>query len=261
MEKYNNFISHMINTSKNIAGSIYRSYNPLLNIVKLREIADSIIPNNKSLSLNRFNIIKTLNDFVIENFCGEVNAKQLLVKKYLNDDSVCAFEFKNTTTRTDFIRINGKSYCYEIKSEIDTLAKFPKQAAQNSKIFEHNYIVLSKYHLFKVQNIIPDNYGILLIEKDGIIKLRDSKLNKNLCSESQLKTLTKKERILLFREHDNAIILKNYTNHQINDIFKKALKKRYIQKWRFLTKNEKSILPIDYQFFFNRNIDPKLIYS
>jgi hypothetical protein len=39
------------------------------------------------------------------------------------------------------------------------------------------------------------------------------------------------------------------------------LKRRYAKRWKFLVENKKSIYGIDYQFFFQHNIEPNVIYG
>ena len=73
--------------------------------------------------------------------------------------------------------------------------------------------------------------------------------------------LTKKEIRTAFKTEEINQIIEEHSKETINKIFKEILKKRYTIKWDFLTSNWNEILPIDIQFFFNKNIEPKLIYS
>ena len=57
------------------------------------------------------------------------------------------------------------------------------------------------------------------------------------------------------------LITKKHSSIEINQIFKKILKKRYSTRWEFLKSHHQDIYEIDYQWFFKNQIDPQIIYS
>ena len=80
--------------------------------------------------------------------------------------------------------------------------------------------------------------------------------------DAQLTMLTKKELSNAFNGFSNRSEIKNrFSDYAINSQFKEALKSRYRNRWNFLVEHRNEILPIDLQFFFNRNIEPGLIYN
>lgn len=52
-----------------------------------------------------------------------------------------------------------------------------------------------------------------------------------------------------------------YAKTTINKKFKEALKMRYKKRWEFLLTYKESIYEIDYQWFYNNPISPKLVYN
>ena len=79
-------------------------------------------------------------------------------------------------TRIDVATINGTIHGYEIKSDEDTLHRLPNQIKFYNKSLEKITIATNLSHLEIVENIIPEWWGILLIEKKGkIVKVRDIK--------------------------------------------------------------------------------------
>jgi len=242
---------------------LVKSYNVLLPTRELRKLVKTIFAELKIDSLERYDLHKLINETILRNYNGEVKIKALLVNHFIRDNAVSCFEIKADKSRLDYLRINGASISYEIKSELDNLIKLEKQINDYSKLFEYNYIVIHSNHLKNAKEIIPKNYGIVNITKNKFIIEKEARLNKNIDPLKQIELLTKKEIKKAFgidKEESNKII-KKFKKKEINLIFKEALKKRYIKKWSFLVDNKETILPIDYQFFFQNNILPEIIYG
>lgn len=102
---------------------------------------------------------------------------------------------------------------------------------------------------------------MITVDKSGHQMIRKPTLNKLLQAETQLSLLSKKEMQKHFGSTELEIILKMLDSIQINERFKKALRERYQTRWNFIVENDNEILPIDIQFFFNKNIKPTFIYS
>jgi len=182
---------------------------------------------------------------------------------FVEKDVTAAFEIKVNNSRVDFITVNGDTRSYEIKSGIDNLNKLAKQVNDYEKVFEFNYIVIDEKHLKGAVEIIPGHYGIFVLEKEKLVRKKVAEKNSCLESEMQLQLFTKKELSQQFKNTQPSIleILKQYSAEEINGNFKVMLKKRYEKRWSFLKQNMPDILPIDYQYFFNHNIQPQIIYG
>src|SRR5262245_39459159 len=57
--------------------------------------------------------------------------------------------------RIDLAVVNGALHGYEIKSERDTLARLPVQAAGYGRVFDHVTLVTSTRHLGEIDAIVP----------------------------------------------------------------------------------------------------------
>lgn len=242
---------------------LIRSYDILLPLAELRKLVKSIFPGIDSENYERYKLHKIINDAIIKNYSGEVKIKALLVDHFIKDNAVSCFEIKANKSRLDFLRINGTSISYEIKSELDTLIKLEKQVSDYSELFEYNYVVIHENHLKNATQIIPSNYGIVNVSNGKFEIVKEAKRNKNIMPSKQIALLTKKEIENAFnisKQNINKILVK-YDMKEINEAFKETLKKRYIKKWEFLVSNKEAILPIDYQFFFRNNILPEIIYG
>jgi hypothetical protein len=78
---------------------------------------------------------------------------------------------------------------------------------------------------------------------------------------AQISLLNKKEKKQVFGMDTDLEILSTKSQKHINEGLKIALKSRYQSRWNFLTSQWENILPIDIQFFFNKNINPNLVYG
>jgi hypothetical protein len=203
-----------------------------------------------------------INDLLLKNYPGEETIKYALTKHFINKNVVAAYEVNTLTSRADFISINGSSHSFEIKSDIDTLYKICKQTNDYSKVYEYNNVVAGPKHLIKISQLIPKHVGIWTItSRKNLKRIRPAKKSPFLSSTDQLKLLTKKELNSFYNSNDHFEILDKLSDFQINQIFKKCLKARYKNRWTFLKENNSDILPYNYQFFFNSNLNPEIIYD
>lgn len=115
------------------------------------------------------------------------------------------FSSSYSSARIDISVLNGSLHGYEIKSERDTLERLPKQVEYYTKIFEYITVVTTEKYIKKVIEIIPEFFGIFLIEnKKGILKLkkiRNSKKNKNIDYFELAKLLWKEELKEILKEN------------------------------------------------------------
>ncbi len=243
-----------------LAMEIARTYSVLSSRKMLNDVLSSVIEDVDLSGYSKFDLHKLCNSIILSKYSSEQLIKSLLVDYFLDESVIAAFEIRTNESRLDFLRINGHSISYEIKSEVDNLVKLEKQVLHYSELFEFNNVVVGKKHLSKVREIIPSGYGIFIEENGKLVEKRKAKKNNNISSERQLNIFTKKE-INQFFKIDTKSVLDLFSPKEINSIFKEALKSRYSKKWNFLCQNKQDILPIDYQYFYHHNITPNLIYG
>lgn len=249
--------------SLELINGLANSYSPLQYTSKLRSLIETIYPNINFSDFNKLDIINEINSILLKRYNGEGVIKYMLFKKFINKNVVVAPELKVNNSRVDFVAINGKSSSFEIKSNLDNLSKLPKQINDYVRVFEYNYVIVDEKHLAKTLEILPDNYGIWLFKGSTKKIIKEATLNNDLDPILQLNLFNRNELTTYFRGYENSkdSILLNFGPTHINKCLKEMLKKRYSLRWDFIKSHENEILPIDYEFFFQNNISPKLIYG
>lgn len=226
----------------------------------------------QKLLANRF-----INILLLKYYLCERTVKYAIVNSLKNRPDTVLFEMPVLGSRIDVCRINGNSYAYEIKTELDTFKRLPKQIINYSNVFEYVYITVSKDTYESILPLIPDYCGICFfaqtIKKDDMKLWTKRKATKspNINPYSQLQCFSSETLAILLKnrkikkipsskEDRIQYILDNYSAKTINSDFKKIVKLIYKDNWEFIKKHYNEILPIDLQAFFNSNLDPNLLY-
>jgi hypothetical protein len=250
--------SEVINQSTTV-NDIVRGYSPLHYSPKLRSMLNTIYPGRNFDSYPKLQLHKALNEFICQRYSGEEILKYSLFQEFVGKDLVAAFEMPVGSSRLDFLTINGKTTSFEIKSELDNLSKLRKQVADYLSVFEYNNLLIDERHLKKSLELVPECVGIICHGSKQFV-YRKATLSNQLDSSAQLSLLTKRELRRFFSCTSVNEILDSNDSNAINVLFKSVLKQRYNDRWQFVVARATSILPIDVQFFFNRNIEPSVIY-
>ena len=95
--------------------------------------------------------------------------KRNIEKKYKNTpvriiEELCLNDY---TTRIDIAVVNGILHGYEIKSDLDTLERLPKQIRSYDSIFDQITLVVGTDHLYDAFNLVPDHWGIMVAKIDA----------------------------------------------------------------------------------------------
>ncbi|MED4353635.1 sce7726 family protein [Schinkia azotoformans] len=264
-----------------IARSLNDNYHAFLLDVQVWELIKSVVPSDIYKSeiqplKKKFVGHKIVNDIVMNYYMGEKKVKYHLAKQFINrPNEVSLFEFNVGSSRLDFARINGHSYAYEIKTELDSLEKLEKQLIDYSRVFEYIHVIVHPKHYNKVYDLVPEHCGIATYnsEKSNFPFSYKKKrlLNPNIEPLTQLQTLTVKEinSILkifgieatsLTRKEKEEKLLESISPPKINHLFKEHIKMRFQKRWFHICNHIEEIEPIDLQSFFKSTIDPALIY-
>lgn len=246
----------------NQARYLAKKYNTLEYSQELRSLLKKVFNDIDFSQYTKIMLHRYFNDYLVTNYAGEFALKYQLFNRAARKKLVAAFETKVESSRVDFLTLNGVSASFEIKSELDNLDKLIKQATNYVRVFEYNYAVIDPRHTKNVLKRLPQSYGILCFVNGKRIVERKASQSSDIDPNAQLNMLTKKELCAGFGGFNSHSKIKNrFSDHVINSQFKEILKSRYSNRWSFLVKHRNNILPIDLQFFFNRNIDPDLIYN
>jgi hypothetical protein len=146
-------------------------------------------------------------------------------------------------SRVDIAVINGQIHGYEIKSEEDTLKRLPNQIKYYNKSLEKITIAVNEIHFSKILEVIPDWWGILVIENDLTINIaRNAQENPLIEGTSLLELLWSNELRSIAAKYDvksklnspkrklREQLIKELTLFQISYEVRDALKLR--QNWR-----------------------------
>ncbi len=238
-----------------------KNYNTLDFANGLRSMLSKVFNDIDFSTFTKLMLHQYLNNYIVQYFTGEMALKYQLFRRASRKNLVGAFETRVQNSRVDFLTVNGVSVSFEIKSGLDNLEKLSKQAMNYERVFEYNYVVIDSRHKKNITTKLPGSFGIIRFENGNRFIDRVATPNTAIDPDAQLDMLTKKELKNLFAHGWSRSEIRNrVSNETINTQFKDALKLRYRNRWNFLLNNRHQILPVDLQFFFNRNIEPSLIY-
>jgi hypothetical protein len=99
------------------------------------------------------------------------------------------------SARVDIAVVNGQICAFEIKSDVDSLARLPRQIRAFSRVFDHVSVVTTERHLDNAQELVPDWWGLVATagEPNGFVVRRPSSQNPTRDSVSLIHLLTRQE--------------------------------------------------------------------
>ena len=103
--------------------ALARSYNILDNANNFRKSLLSIVPNAKLDDCTKYELHNLISNIITKKYNGESILKAKLVEMFVKRNVTAAFEIKVNNSRVDFLKVNGDTVSYEIKSGIDNLYK------------------------------------------------------------------------------------------------------------------------------------------
>lgn len=130
---------------------------------------------------------------------------------HAKDDRVRIIEelgIQHGVARVDIAVVNGILHGYEIKSDRDNLDRLPEQIEEFSAVFDKITIVVGKRHLYKVINMVPDWWGIVVAKaNDNSVVfniIRDEDFNNNQKKISIARLLWKEEALRILEQNGEA---------------------------------------------------------
>jgi hypothetical protein len=112
------------------------------------------------------------------------------------------------SARIDIAVINGKICGFEIKSDVDSLARLARQERAFSAIFDRVSVVVTARHLEAAKRAIPIWWGIIIAKPKGsdvsFVHKRVARENRNPNTTALLYMLTRKELIELLDTNELA---------------------------------------------------------
>lgn len=154
--------------------------------------------------------------------------------RIINELTIC-----DGDARVDIAVANGRLCGYEIKSDVDTLERLPKQIEYYSTTFDKMTIVVGEKYNEKILCNVPDWWGIKLayLNKNGSISIRNirtAKINKNLDAHKITQLLWKEELQCLLRCNEIKITT-NMSRLKLRDIASTTIPLKEIKKFTLET--------------------------
>jgi hypothetical protein len=103
------------------------------------------------------------------------------------------------SARVDVAVVNGELSAFEIKSDVDTLSRLPRQVRSFDCVFDRVSLVTTEKHLREVRAVIPRWWGIVTIASasDDIRQRRQARINPRRQVASLLHVLSRPELLSL----------------------------------------------------------------
>ncbi len=99
--------------------------------------------------------------------------------------------------RVDIATVNRRCLSgYEIKSEVDTLTRLPRQANAFSSVFDKMTLVVVPKHLEAARRVVPDWWSIVVDDGINCYSERQGRENPKACAATSLQLLWKSELVL-----------------------------------------------------------------
>lgn len=97
-------------------------------------------------------------------------AHELLLKRHAHAEARLLSELRVGSCKADTVIINGTSTVYEIKTELDTLDRLPRQISAYQDVFDRVCVVSSGPLLARLTAALPRWAGVLELRSDGSIE-------------------------------------------------------------------------------------------
>ena len=139
------------------------------------------------------------NEYVYKN----VIANKIMVNKHSLNTSQMLTEFRVGRSKADVVILNGVSTVYEIKSQYDSFARLEKQIQSYFEIFDYVNVITSPSQSNKLESILPNNAGILVLtNRNTISTIREPISNiENINPAILFDSLRKTEYMRIIKEY------------------------------------------------------------
>ena len=102
----------------------------------------------------------------------------------------------------DLMLVTDRLCGFEIKSDSDNFERIERQVAAYEQFFDENTLVVGGKYLHTAQEKVPESWGILCIERHGVLKVRAAAKNKKVSVQKQLSVLWRMELKNLLAENN-----------------------------------------------------------
>lgn len=149
------------------------------------------------------------NHYQNEYYYKSLIVKKILLGRHSLNTATMLTEFRVGVNKADCVILNGKSTCYEIKTDYDSLVRLADQLESYTQLFDEVYVVCSSKFQQAVLELAPIGVGILELSERCTLKMvrkaqnRTNPINKTLLMQS-------------LRQHEYKELAELLTGEQIN---------------------------------------------
>lgn len=146
--------------------------------------------------------------------------KERLALRYRDDADVIIVEelpASRASTRVDMAVLNGHLHGFEIKSDLDTLARLPRQVAAFSPSMQAMTLVVADRHLEQALDLVPDWWGLMTASPTALGRIkfkavRRGRRNRVIDARSVAELLEREEllAVLRRRQADHGVRTADY---------------------------------------------------
>jgi hypothetical protein len=133
--------------------------------------------------------------------------RKILRRQHIRNDTLVIDELglNHGRCRADIAVVNGHLVGYEIKSNSDSLRRLREQVKAYSAIFDRAFIVVGDRHIDKIQNSIPEWWGVIISSRGpkGAINFnmtRRAQMNRSIDPVSVARLLWRNEAIEILHQ-------------------------------------------------------------
>lgn len=262
------------------ARMLIASYDALMSDASVWELLLRVLPDSVSEKLATFRSSEAghriVNDLIMSCYPGERIVKYWFARNHVDEpDTTVIFELNVGSSRLDMARINGCSYAYEVKTELDNLARLEAQMGDYVKVFEYTYAVLHPRHTANAVELLPPYCGIVQVRSScyeaQFDLIRDAVESPFLDPEAQIGSLSSRDLGQLLgiagmspvpgtRAERQHAVLSTLDDRTINALFKELVKAKFSPRWRFVQQHFSQLLPVDVELFYRSMADPTWVY-
>jgi hypothetical protein len=117
------------------------------------------------------------------------------------------------SARIDIAVVNGELCGFEIKSDVDSLVRLPRQARAFGAVFDRVSVVTTERHLVCARTIVPNWWGVVVVspcmDSLSFTYDREAAPNPSPSAEALLHMLSKREMLLLLESRQIATGLRS----------------------------------------------------
>ena len=204
------------------------------------------------------------NEYIYKNLI----ANKILLGRHSLNTATMLSEFRVGTNKADCVILNGKSTCYEIKTDYDSLVRLDDQLDAYTQVFDDVYVVCSQKHVKSVLEKTNSSIGVIFLsEKMTFQEIRKAHRNEIKNKKLLLQSLRKNEYVELIQKLTGQILEApntqlfdlcleklelNNDEKKLNISFIETLKKSRKNNEQFITHMPNSLVNAIISYKFNK---------